>query len=78
MECYGSSEAGIVDPGASYAIRSSPGGPWILPDPWKTLLNTQPDATPHRRVSHRSLDGDAAVHRLHRPGDISLTEHKTR
>jgi hypothetical protein len=37
---------------------------WILPEAWKT----------RRRVSHTSLDGPSAVHRLHRLNYWSLSQ----
>ena len=50
-------------------------GLWILPEAWKTPLHSRDTRALGARVSHPSLDGASAAHRLHRPSSLFVHVH---
>ena len=76
-------EGGVVRgrPRARASLLRHPGGRleapglWILPEAWKTPLRSRDTRALGARVSHPSVDGASAAHRLHRPSSLFVHVH---
>ena len=76
-------EGGVVEVARGRARRScgilggrlEAPGLWILPEAWKTPLHSRDTRALGARVSHPSVDGASAAHRLHRPSSLFVHVH---